>query len=97
MENITKELQDLKNLATLLVKQALTMSDAAMFTGLSKSQLYKLVSSKKIPYYKNAGGKLIFFDKDELTEWMLQNRVKTKKEVESEASMINLKTKKKVT
>ena len=98
MENFTKELQDLKNLATLLVKQALTMNDAAMFTGLSKSQLYKLVSSKKIPYYKNAGGKLIFFDKDELTEWMLQNRVKTKKEVESDAAMICLKTaKKKVT
>ena len=85
MEEILKELRELKNLATLLVKQALTMNDAAMFTGLSKSQLYKLVSSKKIPYYKNVGGKLTFFDKDELTEWMLQNRVRTKKEAESDA------------
>jgi len=95
MDEILKELRELKILATLFVKQALTMNDASLFTGLSKSQLYKLVSLKKIPHYKNAGGKLIFFDKDELTEWMLQNRVKTKKEVESEAAMICLKTTKK--
>jgi excisionase family DNA binding protein len=66
-------------------KQALTMNDAALFTGLSKSHLYKLVCAKEIPYYKSRGGKLTYFDKKDLTTWMLQHRIKTTSEVEEEA------------
>jgi excisionase family DNA binding protein len=82
---ILNELKELKNLTVLSAKQALTMNDAALLTGLSKSHLYKCVCSKKIPYYKSQGGKLTYFDKDELNGWMLQHRVKTADEVEQEA------------
>jgi len=85
MENeILKEFQGLKNLTLLGAKQALTMDDAALLTGLSKSHLYKLCCKKSIPYYKN-GGKLTYFDKGELTEWLLQHRVKTNDELTAEA------------
>ena len=85
-EKVLNELQELKNLTLLGVKQALTMSDAALLTGLSKSHLYKLVCQKSLPYFKSHGGKLTYFDKDELNSWMLQHRVKTSSELETEAT-----------
>jgi excisionase family DNA binding protein len=86
MENILKELQELKKLTLLGAKQALTMSDASLLTGLSKSHIYKMVCAKKIPYYKGKGGKLTYFDKDELNKWLLQHRVKTSDELDQEAA-----------
>jgi excisionase family DNA binding protein len=85
-KDILNELQEIKQLTVLGAKQVLTMNDAALFTGLSKSHLYKLVFSKQIPYYKSQGGKLTYFEKGELTNWMLKNRVKTRDEVETEAA-----------
>jgi len=79
-------LQEIKRLTVLSAKRALTMSDAALLTGLSKSHLYKQVCSKKIPYWKSDGGKLTYFDKTELEAWMLQHRVKTMYETEQEAA-----------
>jgi excisionase family DNA binding protein len=93
--DILKELQELKNLALLSAKQALTMNDVSLLTGLSKSHIYKLTCSKKIPYYKSQGGKLTYFDKDELNKWLLQHRVKTSDEVEQEAETHLLTGKKK--
>jgi len=85
-DRISKEFQELKNLTLLSAKTALTMTDAALLTGLSKSYLYKLVCSKQIPYYKaKEGGKLTYFAKDELTAWLLHSRIKTKEELETEA------------
>jgi len=87
MENeILKELQEIKTLTLLGVKEALTTRDAALITGLSRSYIFKLTSRLKIPHYKSDGGKLTYFDKAELTAWMLQHRVKTAHEVESEAA-----------
>ena len=85
MEQILNELQELKNLTLLGAKKALTMSDCALLTGLSKSHLYKLVCRKAIPYYKSNGGKLTYFDKSEVEAWQLQHRVKTSAEIEQEA------------
>jgi excisionase family DNA binding protein len=85
-QRILSEIQELKGLTLLGAKQALTMSDAALLTGLSKSHLYKLVCAKKIPYYKSQGGKLTYFDKGELNGWLLQHRIKTVDETETEAA-----------
>ena len=83
---IFKELQELKNLTLLGAKQVLTMDDTALLTGLSKSYLYKMVMKKQIPYYKSRGGKLTYFDRNEVNAWMLSNRIKTTDELESEAA-----------
>jgi excisionase family DNA binding protein len=77
IEIIQSELQEIKQLTLLAAKKALTMSDASLLTGLSKSHIYKCVCRKEIPYYKSSGGKLTYFDKDELNAWMLQHRVNT--------------------
>ena len=66
-------------------KKVLTLDETALYTGLSKSHLYKLTSSRGIPCYKPRG-KYIYFDRDELEQWLLQNRIKTSEELEAEAA-----------
>ena len=68
----------------LAAKNVLTLDDAALLTGLSKSHLYRLTCTHQIPYYKPSG-KQIYFDRDELEAWMKQNRVAPVKEVEQQA------------
>ena len=90
-----QEMQELKKLVLLGAKQALTTADAALLCGLSKSHIYKLVCSKSIPYYKSSGGKLNYFDRDELEKWMLKHRVPTSTEVEQQAAEYLTNTKRK--
>lgn len=54
--------------------EVLNFKEAIEFLGVSKSMLYKLTHKKEIPYYK-PNGKLIFFKKSELEEWILGNRI----------------------
>lgn len=82
---ILEQLNRIEQTALLGAKQALTMSDASQLTGLSKSTLYKMVCLKKIPYYKSQGGKFTYFDRNELNKWMLNVRMSTRDEIESEA------------
>ena len=85
--DLMKVLLELKDLTLLGTKKALTMTDAVMLTGLSRSHLYKLCCYKRIPYFKSASGGNTFFDRDELNAWMLSRRVKTDDELSSEAEM----------
>ena len=66
-------------------KAVLTFEEAAEYSGLSKSFLYKLTSTGKIPFFK-PNGKNIFFDRLELENWLKRNPVRTQEEIESEAS-----------
>lgn len=68
----------------LLQKKKLTLKEASLYTGYKESYLYKLTSCKKIPHSKPCGGS-IFFDRDELEEWLSRNRVNTSDEIEEEA------------
>lgn len=68
----------------LATKRILTFNEAAEFTGISKSYLYKLTSTQRIPHFKPTG-KIIFFDREELQAWLAQNRVATIDEIESKA------------
>lgn len=72
-----------KNIEELLLssKAVLTFDEAAKYTGLSKSYLYKLCGSTgKIPCYKPSG-KVLYFNRTELDAWMLQNRKATREEI----------------
>jgi len=63
----------------------MNLNDLATYTGLSKSYLYKLTSTSKIPHYKPMG-KVLFFDKLEIDLYLKQNRVATAQELETKAS-----------
>ena len=57
-------------------KKVLTLEEAATYTGLSKSCLYKLTSAKTIPHFK-PNGKVVFFNREALEKWMMTNPVAT--------------------
>jgi excisionase family DNA binding protein len=62
-------------------KAVLNFSQAVDYLGMRPSYLYKLTSTHQIPYYK-PNGKLIYFSREELDQWLMQNRVATKQEKE---------------
>lgn len=65
-------------------KEVLTFEEACDYTGISRSYLYKLTSSGNIPHSK-PNGKMIFFEKKKLNDWLLQNSRKSKTDLENEA------------
>jgi len=67
-------------------KTVLTFHEAARYTGFSRSYLYKLTSLQKIPCHKPAG-KMLFFDRAELENWLLRNQVE-KEEIEVRPRLI---------
>ncbi|WP_445731888.1 helix-turn-helix domain-containing protein [Mariniflexile sp.] len=79
-------LERLDRLEKLLIgsKEVLTFDEASDYTGISRSYLYKLTASGRIPHSK-PNGKMLFFEKSKLVEWLLQNRRKSKNEIEAEA------------
>ena len=72
----------------LTPKEVLTSDEAAEYLGISKSCLYKLTMGRKIPHYKSQGGKLCYFDRQEIIAWMKANRVATQEELEAKAMEI---------
>jgi len=54
-------------------QKILSIDDAAEFTGLKKSYLYRLTHQKRIPHYKPMGGR-IFFKREELEAFIFRNR-----------------------
>ena len=50
-------------------KEILNLEEAANFLGIAKSTLYKMTHLNQLPYFKPAG-KLIFFEKKKLIEWV---------------------------
>lgn len=81
------------NIETLLLsqKKVLSFDEVAVYTGLSRSHLYKLTSTGGIPCYKPSG-KRIYFDRDEVDQWLLRNRKATTAEIDQQASTYLLKT-----
>ena len=66
-------------------KEVLTSDEAAVYMGVSKSYLYKLTMRKQIPHYKPMG-KMCYFNRAELEEWLQQNRCATDAELSQKAA-----------
>ena len=86
LTSIFETLCDIKKATLLGVKEVLNVDEAVMFTGYSKQQLYKLAQHRLIPHYRSSGGKLIFFNKEELNKWMMSVKVSTIEELDKEAT-----------
>ena len=65
-------------------KEVLTSDEAAAYIGISMSYLYKLTHRREIPHYKPMG-KVCYFNRKELEEWLQRNRVSTDEEISSMA------------
>ncbi|MGZ9736047.1 helix-turn-helix domain-containing protein [Flavobacterium sp. GNP002] len=57
---------------SLAVKTILSVEEAAVFLNMKPSFLYKMTSAKRIKFFK-PNGKLIYFQKSDLEEFLLRN------------------------
>ncbi len=69
----------------LLKKEILSLQEACIYLCISQSHMYKLTCSRKIPHYSPTG-KLIYFKRTELDEWVLKKRRSSQEEINIEAS-----------
>ena len=90
-------LEDLKKVADLITantifctKEVLTSDEAAKYMGVSKSYLYKLTMRQQIPHYKPMG-KMCYFNRLELEQWLQSNRVATAAEISQQAQAFCMK------
>jgi excisionase family DNA binding protein len=75
----------------MLKKEVLNFNEAAVYLEVSHSHLYKLTSTGTIPAYK-PNGKKLYFNRQELNEWLLSNRQTSNAEIEEQARRFQLKS-----
>ena len=76
LQGIEQLIQD----QNLNLKEMLNFSEGCKFLNLSASYLYKLTSRGDVPHYKPEGKK-IYFNREELIEWMKRNRISSNYEL----------------
>lgn len=86
---MTKQVTTAPTTATELMaicqKPILTAKEMAMYMGIKLSTLYKMTHNNIIPFSK-PNGKMIFFDRVEVENWMRSNRYATQQEVSQQAA-----------
>ena len=84
--NELKILEQLDRIETLLraTKTVMSLEEASEYSGISRSYLYELTAKGEIPFSKPRG-KMIYFSKEKLDEWLLSNTRKSEKEIKTEA------------
>jgi len=89
--------EELKQVADLITantifctKEVLTSDEAAKYMGVSKSYLYKLTMRQQIPHYKPMG-KMCYFNRMELEQWLQNNRVSTSTEISQQVQAYCMK------
>lgn len=89
-----KEQQELANHITANIinttKEVLTSEETAKYMGISMSYLYKLTARQEIPHFKPMG-KMCYFNRREVEEWLQTNRVATTAEINQQAQAYCMK------
>ncbi len=68
--NCIERLEQIRTATLLASKEIYTTAEACMFLGVKRNYLYELVRNDKIPHFKSRGGKLTYFKRKDLEEWM---------------------------
>lgn len=72
------------------LKEIFNVEELSDYTGFKKSYIYKLVHSNTIPYSKPTG-KVLFFERRKIDDFLLQNSNKSTGEINKEAIEFTLK------
>ncbi len=93
MENhlIVAQLNRIEKRLTAL-KDIFTTEELAEYTGFKRSYIYKLVHLNLIPYSK-PNGKILFFDRKKVDQWLLSNSSKSIAEIEADATEFAMRKK----
>ena len=84
LQTIDTRLDRIERLTLISAKDVLDIDEASFFTGFSKGHLYRLTSERKIPHYKKK--RKLYFKKSELEDWLLEDKVMTAEDIESQAA-----------
>ncbi len=74
-KTILKKLSTIEDLLKRKDDKPLTFKEACTYLGYAPSYLYKLTYKNVVPHYKPTG-KIIFFSKNELDEWIFKSRIR---------------------
>lgn len=86
MEEVLNQLADIVSANIIFcTKEVLTSEEAAKYCGFAKSYLYKLTMSRQIPHYKCPTGKMCYFNRKELEQWLQSNKVIMESEINQQA------------
>ncbi len=103
-ENINERLNNIENLleniysnigtkeSIIITSKIMDIEQLSSYLGLSKSHIYKLTSSHSIPHSKR--GKRLYFDKEVINIWVLENKIWTQDDIEKQASDYLMKNRK---
>lgn len=81
-----KQMADMVAAQTMIcTKEVLTTDEAAKYMGIKISYLYKLTMRGEIPHYK-PNGKLCYFKRIELEQWLTANPIATSAEIADQAN-----------
>ena len=79
--------EELKQVADLVTANTIFCTK---YMGVSKSYLYKLTMKQQIPHFKPMG-KMCYFNRLELEQWLQSNRVATATEINQQAQAFCMK------
>lgn len=83
LEEIAQRLDRLERMTALSAKNVLDINDTAELTGYSVKYLRLLIAKRDIPHYRR--GNRLYFDRDEIEDWMLGERIPTNEEMKVKA------------
>lgn len=87
MESIKLILEKLDYLEQLIInerKEILSVEELEKYTGFKRSYIYHLVHFNKIPYSK-PNGKYLFFQKEEIDNWLMKNKSLSEQQIQENA------------
>lgn len=84
-EDIKAQLDRIEQYSIIAAKTMLNIKEASFILGMTERSIRDKIRDHEIPCYKPNINRL-YFKKSELEEWMMQNRSKSIKEIESEAA-----------
>lgn len=65
-------------------RKVMSLAELCEYTGMSKQSIYKLTSAQKVPHSKR--GKRLYFEREKVDAWLVENRVKTDRELAQQAN-----------
>lgn len=83
LTSVMERLKAIERMTLLAAENVLVLDDVALLTGYSKKYLRLLIARREIPHYRR--GNRLYFSRDEIDEWMLEQRVPTNGEIEVQA------------
>jgi excisionase family DNA binding protein len=71
-------------------QKILSLAEFCDYAGLTKQTAYKLTSAQKVPHSKR--GKRLYFDREKVDAWLLENQVATQTEINQKSKDYLLKS-----